>query len=136
MEHSVIGNDSNLKVAEFEKNSKCKVISEGIFDSCTKLERVCLPEAVKSIEKRAFYRCKELKEINLPNSVTENGEEAFYFCGIEELEIPTNLKIIGDSAFFQMQKNLRTVLYTDKCADDWPLGISRMQQTGAHRDFS
>ena len=31
---------SNLKVAEFEKNSKCKVISEGIFDSCTKLERV------------------------------------------------------------------------------------------------
>lgn len=99
---------SNLKVAEFEKNSKCKVISEGIFDSCTKLERVCLPEAVKSIEKRAFYRCKELKEINLPNSVTEIGEEAFYFCGIEELELPTNLKIIGDSAFFRC-KNLRTV---------------------------
>ena len=58
--------------------------------------------------KRAFYRCKELKEINLPNSVTEIGEEAFYFCGIEELELPTNLKIIGDSAFFRC-KNLRTV---------------------------
>ena len=102
------GNRRLRKVAEFEKNSKCKVISEGIFDSCTKLERVCLPEAVKSIEKRAFYRCKELKEINLPNSVTEIGEEAFYFCGIEELELPTNLKIIGDSAFFRC-KNLRTV---------------------------
>ena len=40
--------------------------------------------------------------------MTEIGEEAFYFCGIEELELPTNLKIICDSAFFRC-KNLRTV---------------------------
>ena len=52
---------SNLRSVEFEKNSRCKVISEGIFDSCTRLEKVYLPETVKIIEKRAFYRCKELK---------------------------------------------------------------------------
>ncbi|MFR8354132.1 MAG: leucine-rich repeat domain-containing protein, partial [Blautia obeum] len=122
---------SNLKVAEFEKNSKCKVISEGIFDSCTKLERVCLPEAVKSIEKRAFYRCKELKEINLPNSVT--GWEEAFICGIEELE-PDKSENHLWYAFSDAKISER--LYTFKCADDWPLGISWMQQTGAHRDFS
>ena len=66
--------------------------------------------------------------------MTEIGEEAFYFCGIEELELPTNLKIIGDSAFSDAKS--QNGLYTCKCADDWPLGISWMQQTGAHRDFS
>ena len=70
---------SNLKVAEFEKNSKCKVISEGIFDSCTKLERVCLPEAVKSIEKRAFYRCKELKEYQLTEFGDRDWGRGFLF---------------------------------------------------------
>ena len=99
---------SNLRSVEFEKNSRCKVISEGIFDSCTRLEKVYLPETVKIIEKRAFYRCKELKNIVLPDSITEIGEEAFYFCGMEEIELPANLKNICDSAFFRC-KNLRTV---------------------------
>ena len=90
---------SNLRSVEFEKNSRCKVISEGIFDSCTRLEKVYLPETVKIIEKRAFYRCKELKNIVLPDSITEIGEEAFYFCGMEEIELPANLKNICDSAF-------------------------------------
>ena len=58
--------------------------------------------------RRAFYRCKELKEINLPVAVREIGEEAFYFCAMEELELPPNLKVIGDSAFFRC-KQLREV---------------------------
>ena len=65
-------------------------------------------QTVKIIEKRAFYRCKELKNIVLPDSITEIGEEAFYFCGMEEIELPANLKNICDSAFFRC-KNLRTV---------------------------
>lgn len=99
---------SNLKVVEFEKRSRCKVISEGTFDSCTKLKTVRLPDSTKEIERRAFYRCKELKEISLPSSITEIGEEAFYFCGIEELELPASLRVIDDSAFFRC-KNLKTV---------------------------
>lgn len=99
---------SNLKTVIFEKHSKCRTIPEGAFDSCTKLETVCLPGTVRSIERRAFYRCKELKSIVLPNSITEIGDEAFYFCAMEELELPVNLKIIGDSAFFRC-KNLKAV---------------------------
>ena len=44
----------------------------------------------------------------MPDSITEIGEEAFYFCGMEEIELPANLKNICDSAFFRC-KNLRTV---------------------------
>lgn len=99
---------SSLKIVEFEKNSRCKTISEGTFDSCTRLEKVCLPDTLKVIKKRAFYRCKELKKIAIPNSVTNIGKEAFYFCGLEELQLPVSLKIIDDSAFFRC-KNLKTV---------------------------
>lgn len=99
---------SNLRRVEFSPRSKCRVIPEGIFDSCLNLEKVCLPPYTQVIEDRAFYRCKELRSITLPESVKEIGEEAFYFCGIEELTIPGNVKVIGDSAFFRC-KNLRSV---------------------------
>ena len=121
---------SNLKVAEFEKNSKCKVIAEGMFDSCTRLESVCLPESTKEIERRAFYRCKELKEISLPNSIAEIGEEAFYFCGIENLELPASLRVIGDSAFFRC-KNLRSVYVPEnvRMIGRWAFhGCSRLER--------
>ena len=120
----------NLKSAEFEKNSKCKVIPDGAFDSCVKLETVCLPGAVRVIEKRAFYRCKELKNIVLPNSIMEIGEEAFYFCGIEELELPVNLKVIGDSAFFRC-KNLKSVYIPEsvRVIGRWAFhGCSRLEK--------
>lgn len=99
---------SSLKRAEFSSGSKCKIIPEGIFDSCLKLEEVCLPMQTQVIEKRAFYRCKELRGITLPDSVKAIGEEAFYFCGIEELTLPRSLRVIGDSAFFRC-KNLKSV---------------------------
>ncbi len=41
-------------------------------------------------------------------AVREIGEEAFYICAMEELELPPNLKVIGDSAFFRC-KQLREV---------------------------
>ncbi|MFQ9493499.1 MAG: leucine-rich repeat protein [Dorea longicatena] len=46
--------------------------------------------------------------------MTEIGEEAFYFCGIEELELPTNLKIIGDSAFSDA-KTSELFIYRQVC---------------------
>ena len=57
---------SKLKRVEFSSGSRCRVIPEGIFDSCLNLEEVCLPPHTQQIEKRAFYRCKELHSIALP----------------------------------------------------------------------
>ena len=99
---------NNLKRAEFSSGSKCKVIPEGLFDSCQNLEKVCLPPQTQMIDRRAFYRCKELRSVTLPDAIKEIGEEAFYFCGIEELVLPRNLRVIGDSAFFRC-KNLKMV---------------------------
>lgn len=121
---------SKLKRVEFSSGSRCRVIPEGIFDSCLNLEEVCLPPHTQQIERRAFYRCKELHSIALPDSVREIGEEAFYFCGIEELTLPSNLRVIGDSAFFRC-KNLRTVYVPESVREigRWAFhGCSRLER--------
>lgn len=92
---------NNLRIAKFEKNSKCTIIPEGMFDSCVRLYKVILPQKTQEIERRAFYRCKELKKITFPNTLRKIGDEAFYFCGFEELHLPDKLEEIGDSAFFR-----------------------------------
>ena len=100
---------SNLRSVEFEKNSRCKVISEGIFDSCTRLEKVYLPETVKIIEKRAFYRCKELK-----------NRWAFHGCNrLERIEIfhdPDEIGpwIINKSCTIVCQKGSRIDAYAQE----------------------
>lgn len=99
---------NHLISAEFHTESQVKVIPDGIFDSCVRLERVVLPEHVEVIKQRAFYRCKELKELKLPETIKEIERESFYFCSLEELKLPPRLVRIGDSAFFRC-KMLREV---------------------------
>lgn len=121
---------NNLRRAEFSSRSKCRVIPEGMFDSCLNLEEVCLPPHTQVIDKRAFYRCKELRSLSLPDSIREIGEEAFYFCGIEELTLPKGLKVIGDSAFFRC-KNLKTVYIPESVQEigRWAFhGCSRLER--------
>lgn len=99
---------NHLITAEFDRRSPMRVIPEGLFDSCVRLEQVTLPERVEIIRQRAFYRCKELKDLEFPKALREIERESFYFCSLEELRLPKTLERIGDSAFFRC-KMLREV---------------------------
>lgn len=74
-------------------------IGENAFFWCQSLEDINFPSTLKSIDKKAFYWCKELSFI-LPEGLESIGEQAFLGCkGISYLKLPNSLTTIGDSAF-------------------------------------
>ena len=51
-----------------------------IFEYCTSLTSVAIPNSVTSIGDDAFYDCTSLASVTIPNSVTSIGNRAFANC--------------------------------------------------------
>jgi hypothetical protein len=76
-------------------------IGANAFTNCSQLQRVTIPDSVKSIGKYAFQYCSLiLNPITIPNSVTSIGESAFLQCQrVPKFNIGSGLKTIGERAF-------------------------------------
>ena len=80
--------------------SGVRVIGEGAFKNCVKLEKLELGSEVEVIEKEAFRGCKELREITLPKSVKKVGESAFRDCiSLTKLIVENEDIELGERAF-------------------------------------
>lgn len=77
-------------------------IGDLVFDGCSGLTSITIPESVKSIGYEAFAETN-ISTITIPSSVAEIGESAFEACANLKnvsFEVPnTNLKNIGNRAF-------------------------------------
>ena len=70
-----------------------RIIGEGAFNGCSKLEDLILQEGVEVIEKDAFKGCTSLKNIVLPNSLITFKMPRLSNCdSLRELRMPDNLK--------------------------------------------
>ena len=79
-------------------------ISDYMFDVCSSLDGVVLPETLTEIGNYAFSGCVGLTGITIPNTVTNIRRNAFSGCtGITELTLPNGLQTIGQEAFKNMQ---------------------------------
>ena len=79
-----------------------KYIGEYTFASCSELESLTIPIGVTSIGSRAFQNCTSLTEIKIPVGVTKIGYEAFRGCtNLVSVELPIGLTEIGESAFWR-----------------------------------
>ena len=88
----------NLKTVVF--GSGTTFLSSWMFENCTKLENVTLPDTLTDICTSAFRNCSSLKSIDIPESVTGIQEYAFYCCDqLSEIDLPENLQTLGESAF-------------------------------------
>ena len=67
--------------------TNAKVLGNSTFENCYNLERLSLPDSLRSIGDRAFYNCRGLTELTIPASVTSIGADAFTGC--------TNLKTLN-----------------------------------------
>ncbi len=73
------------EVKEIQLPKTLRVIQQGAFEDCRRLESIELPEKLEEIGERAFAFCK-LKEINLPDSVKKIGDEAFCCNKLQEVK--------------------------------------------------
>ena len=55
-------------------------MESGLFNECSGLTSVTIPNTVTSIETGAFYGCSSLTSVTIHNSVTSIGESSFYGC--------------------------------------------------------
>lgn len=79
--------------------------------SCSGLKYIELPLSITKIESSAFAGCIELETINLNNNITEIGQRAFAGLPLTAMkvtinELPTSLKSIGGSAFYNGGPNI------------------------------
>ena len=75
-------------------------IAQLVFDSCTSLTSVNIPNSVTSIGGNAFRGCSGLTSVTIPNSVTSIGESAFESCsGLTSVTIPNSVTSIYTYAF-------------------------------------
>ena len=55
-------------------------LSDNVFENCTNLSTISIPNSVTSIGDGAFYGCSSLTSITIPNSVVCIGDRAFSGC--------------------------------------------------------
>ena len=88
-----------------------EVISNDMFKGCISLEIVELPETTTIIDNNAFRRCLNLKTIKLPDSLEFIYDNTFMISGLEYIEPPSKLELVGIGAFWGC-KSLTSVVFT------------------------
>lgn len=83
-----------------EFNVEVAEIGIGLFNGCTTLTSITLPNSVTDIEEKAFYHCDKLAVVNLPNQLEIIGERVFSGCSsLSAITLPKSLINIKDRAF-------------------------------------
>ena len=88
-------NCSNLRTVTFEGHSSLTSVPKETFRECSSLERIDIPDNVKSIGDSAFYLCSNLAKVNIPNSVQSFGSSVFSGCSkLTSINIPYGVTAI------------------------------------------
>ena len=88
-----------------------EVLPERAFANCSKLEKVILPESLKTVKMSAFTYCTSLKKIFIPSSVTKINSNVFYGCSTSlEIQVPYDKMSELPSGF---DDNFNTLNYSD-----------------------
>ena len=86
-----------------------------VFNECTSLQSIIIPEGITRIEQYAFRHCTSLTEIMIPNGVTYIGSGAFFDCtNLKRVRIPSTINRLGHA--FRGLKNLQEVII--ECEED------------------
>ena len=72
-----------------------------MFDHCSKLTEIVLPDGITAIRSSAFSNCTELASVNIPQSCDTIGANAFCKCEkLSSIDFPEGLLSVGMDAFF------------------------------------
>ena len=102
---------TKLQTVNFDKDSLCTTIEEGVFNKCETLKTLTLPNTLTDIKSNAFKDCTALTDIAIPDSLERLETELFLGCkGLSTIRFGENskCKFIGKDAFKNCT-NLSTV---------------------------
>ena len=71
----------------------------GVFQSCTNLKNIVIPESVTVLGKGSFQECSSLESINIPSGVTRIEENALRATGLKSVEFHEGVTYFGAQAF-------------------------------------
>ena len=75
-------------------------IGNNVFENCTSLEEIEIPETVTHLCDYVFKNCTSLKALTLHEGLLEIGDYAFENCeSLEEITIPASVRHLGANAF-------------------------------------
>ncbi len=71
-----------------------------MFEGCSSLLSIVIPESATSIGASAFYQCTSLQSALLHDNILSIGTYAFYQCSeLQSIDLPDNLTTLGTYAF-------------------------------------
>ncbi|MBR2734614.1 MAG: leucine-rich repeat protein, partial [Clostridia bacterium] len=68
---------SSIQTVKFQSTSQITTINESVFNSCTSLNNIVIPDTVTAFGARAFRVCSSLEKVVIPSLVVSIGENAF-----------------------------------------------------------
>ena len=71
----------------------------GVFQSCTNLKNVVIPESVTTLGVGTFAECTSLTSINIPAGVTRIEKDVFRNTGLTSIEFHAGVTYFGAQAF-------------------------------------
>ena len=89
----------NTTLTQIDLGKGVRAIGQNVFDGCTALTTVILPDALEVISYAAFSGTS-LESIDLPKALTQIDSYAFYRCtALTSIEIPDTVMSVGSYAF-------------------------------------
>ena len=82
----------------------------GVFQSCTNLKTVVIPESVTVLGKGSFQECSSLESINIPAGVTRIEADALRATGLVAVEFHEGVTYFGTQAFRDCKKLTKVVI--------------------------
>lgn len=79
------------------------------FSNCKTLKSVILPEKLEEIRTSLFEGCSALTTLVIPNTVTKIGKNAFKESGLTQITLPESLTTIEASAFYKTKLETITI---------------------------
>lgn len=103
---SNVNKDTTIAIPEEIDGLKVLHINANAFnnDNCRSIEKVVMPDTIRSISNTAFQNDTALKQVVFSKNLESIGTSAFYNTGLTSISLPDTVYSIADNAFSRCTK--------------------------------
>jgi len=89
--------------------TKLSQLGNFVFDECSSLTSVSLPDGLTKLGNYVFHRCRSLTSVALPDGLTQLGNDVFAYCSsLTSVSLPDGLRQLGYRVFWGCSSLTRT----------------------------